>query len=254
MKIFVNGHTLDYEVVGPENGPVVVLLHHGLGSMRAWRGQVPALVEAGYKVMAYDRWGYGDSDTRPRLDLPSFSTDLNELNCLMEQLGIQRAALIGHSDGGTIALYFAAQQAMKVSCLVVVAAHIYVELKKEPGFLGIKDAFETDEHFKLGLRTAHGEKYGEVFQNWFEGWHQPEMLTWDMRPLLGQIRCPALIVQGEKDEYAAPQHAMDIASSIDGAELWLIPDGKHMIPQENKAEFNTRLLRFLKDHVTHEQL
>jgi len=116
LKIFVNGHTLDYEVVGPENGPVVVLLHTGLGSMRAWRGQVPALVEAGYKVMAYDRWGYGDSDTRPRLDLPSFSTDLNELNCLMEQLGIQRAALIGHSDGGTIALYFAAQQAMKVSC------------------------------------------------------------------------------------------------------------------------------------------
>ena len=253
MKIFVNGHNLYFEAVGPENGPVVVLLHHGLGSIRAWRGQVSVLVEAGYKVMAYDRWGYGDSDTRPRLDLPSFSTDLNDLNCLMEQLEIQKAALIGHSDGGTIALYFAAQQPLKVSCLVTVAAHIYVELKMVPGILDIKEAIEADGHFKMGMQYAHGVKYGEVFQNWFEGWHRSEMLTWDMRPLLSQIRCPALIVQGDEDEYATPQHALDIASSIDGAELWLIPGGKHMIPQENRAEFNTRILRFLKDHVTSER-
>jgi pimeloyl-ACP methyl ester carboxylesterase len=249
LKKYVNGHNLFVEISGPEKGHVVMLLHHGLGSVQAWTEQVPALVEAGYRVVAYDRWGYGDSDPRPGLDLPTFSSDLNDLDCLMEQLGILKATLIGHSDGGTIALYFAALQPMKVSCLVTVAAHIYVELKMEPGIMGVRQAFEAKKHFRNGMQYAHGEKYEAVFNNWFEGWHRPEMLAWDMRPILGQIRCPTLVVQGVEDEHASPQHAMDIASSIPGAELWLIPGAKHLLPQENAAKFNPRILRFINDHA-----
>jgi pimeloyl-ACP methyl ester carboxylesterase len=253
LKIFINGHYLYVEHSGPENGPAVVLLHHGLGSVRAWRAQVSALAEAGFRVVVYDRWGYGNSDTRSGLDLPTFHMDLNDLLSLLELFGIQRTALLGHSDGGTIALYFAAQQPEKVSCLLTVAAHIYVEPKMEPAILGIRQLFMTDEGFRTGLQHAHGKMYEVVFQNWFDGWHRPESMAWDMRSLLGQIKCPALIIQGEEDEHATPQHAMDIAGSIPGAELWLIPGAKHMLPQENIAEFNIRILRFLKDHVNDEQ-
>jgi pimeloyl-ACP methyl ester carboxylesterase len=253
LKIFLNGHNLNIEHTGPENGPAVVLLHHGLGSVRAWRGQVPALVEAGFRVVAYDRWGYGGSDARPGLDLPTFHTDLKDLNSLMEHLGIQRAALLGHSDGGTIALYFAAQQPARVTCLVTVAAHIYVEPKMEPSILSIRHSFEKDESFRLGMQYAHGEKSASVFQNWFDGWHRLESLEWDMRPQLSKIKCPALIVQGEEDEHATPQHAKDITESITGADLWLIPGVKHMVPQEYTVEFNGRIIRFLKDHVINYQ-
>jgi pimeloyl-ACP methyl ester carboxylesterase len=241
----INGRNLYVESNGPENGPVVVLLHHGLGSARAWRGQIQALGKAGYRVVAYDRWGYGGSDVRSGLDLPTFTTDLDDLRLLLEQLGIQRAALVGHSDGGTMTLYFAAQQPDRVSCLVTVAAHIYVEPKMEPGILGIRQTFEQDERFREGLRRAHGEKYESVFHNWFDGWYCPEYLDWDMRPVLRQIRCPALIVQGEEDEHATPQHAKDIAGAIPGAELWLVEGARHMLPQENAEEFNSRLLQFL---------
>lgn len=253
MKILVNGHNLYVEQAGPENGPAVVLLHHGLGSVKAWRNQMPTLADAGFRVVAYDRWGYGESDSRPGLDLPSFSTDVKDLECLMEQIGIQCPALIGHSDGGTIALYFSAQQPLKVSCLITVAAHIYIEVEMEPGILGIRQAFDMDERFRLGMQDAHGEKFVEVFQNWYEGWYRPDMLAWDMRPFLRQIACPALIVQGDEDEHATPQHAMDIAGSIAGADLWLIPGAKHMLPQDHADEFNSRMLRFLMDHVTVEQ-
>lgn len=248
----MNAHNLYVEHFGPENGPVVVLLHHGLGSVRAWRGQVPALIEAGFRVVAYDRWGYGGSDARPGLDLPTFGTDLEDLRALLDNLGIQFTALVGHSDGGTIALYFAARHPQRVSCLVTVAAHIYVESKMEPGILDIKQSFEHDERFRMGMQYAHGEKYEAVFHNWFDGWHRIESLGWDMRPVLGQIRCPALIVQGEEDEHATPQHAKDIAGSIPGADLWLIPGAKHMSPQENKAEFNPKILQFLVDHAKNE--
>jgi pimeloyl-ACP methyl ester carboxylesterase len=243
--MLINGHNLNVEQHGSENGPSVVLLHHGLGSVRAWRGQIPVLVDAGYQVIAYDRWGYGGSDTRPELDLPTFTTDLKDLRSLLEQLGIRRTALLGHSDGGTIALYFAARYPELVSCVVTVAAHIYLEPMMEPAFLGIRQSFETDERFRSGLKHAHGDKYNAVFHNWFDGWHRFEFLTWDMRPVLTQIRCPTLIVQGEADEHGTPQHAMDIVEALPGAELWLLPGAGHMLPQENANLFNPRLIQFL---------
>ena len=248
MRVFVNGHNINVERHGPESGPVVVLLHHGLGSVRAWRGQVPALVEAGYRVVTYDRWGYGESDTRPGLDLPTFTTDLEDLHGLLNLLGIDCTALVGHSDGGTIALYYATQQPERISCVVTVAAHIFVEPKMEPAFLEIRQAFEMDERFRLGMQSAHGDKYEAVFHNWFDGWYRVESRSWDMRPLLGQIKCPVLVVQGAEDEHATSLHAKEIAGSIQGAELWLIPAGRHMVPQENADEFNAKIIRFLKDH------
>ena len=225
------------------------MLHHGLGSSKSWRGQVPSLVQAGYQVIVYDRWGYGESDAREGLDIPSFSIDLKDLRSLLDQFEIQRAILVGHSDGGTISLYFAAQQPERVSCLVAVAAHVYIERKMENGIQGVQQAFKTDERFRTGLRYAHGDKYEVVFYNWFNNWYTPESVEWDMRPLLSQIRCPTLVVQGEEDEHATPQHAMDISGSIPDAELWLLPGARHMLPQENVAELNTKMLKFLKDHV-----
>lgn len=249
FKIFLNGHNIYGESEGPRNGPTVVLLHHGLGSVRAWREQIPVLAEAGFRAVAYDRWGYGNSDTRPGLDVPAFSDDLLDLGGLFEHLNIQQAALLGHSDGGTIGLYFAAQQSERISCLVTVAAHVYVEPQMESGIMGVRQAFETDKRFIKSMQYTHSEKYQAVIQNWFDGWHRPELLFWDMRQVLGLIKCPALIVQGEKDEHATPQHAIDIAGSIPGAELWIIPGARHMLPQENAAEFNSRALHFLKEKV-----
>jgi pimeloyl-ACP methyl ester carboxylesterase len=244
--MIVNGHNLYLEQAGPENGPAVVLLHQGLGSVRGWQEQIPVLAQAGFRVMAYDRWGYGESDPRPALDLPNFASDLDDLGELLRKLGIRRLALVGHSDGGTIALYYAAQNPGQVSCLVTVAAHIYVEAKMEPGILEVKQAFEMDEHFRKGMQLAHGEKYEEVFHHWFDGWHRIESLSWDMRPVLSQIRCPALIVQGVEDEHASPQHAQDIAAGIPGAELWLIEGAHHMLPKENASTFNPRMVQFLR--------
>ena len=247
--MLINSHNINIELNGPENGPVVVFLHHGLGSVKAWRQQVPALVEAGYRVLVYDRWGYGGSDPRQSLDIPAFTSDLDDLLSLLIKLEIPDAAMIGHSDGGTIALYFATQQPRRVSCIVTIAAHIYVEPKMEPAILEIDQAFEADARFRKSMQRNHGDKYNSVFHNWFDGWHTIKSLSWDMRPILGQISCPALIVQGADDEHATPQHARDIARSIRGAELWLLPGAKHMLPQENYAEFNPKVLRFLQAHT-----
>jgi pimeloyl-ACP methyl ester carboxylesterase len=245
--MLINGRNLNVEISGPEDSPVVILLHHGLGSTRAWKSQVEALSHENWRTIVYDRWGYGKSEARPQLSVPYFNDDLDDLEKLLDKLKIEQAALVGHSDGGTIALYFAARCQERVVCLVTVAAHAYVEAKMEPGVESLCAEFEGDPRFRAAFRRVHGVKSEKVFSNWYNGWHKPENLDWDMRPLLRHITAPTLVVQGCEDEYATPQHARDIAAAIPGAVLWLAEGAKHMFPQDAPERFNARLLDFLAD-------
>ncbi len=244
-RILINGHELYLETHGPVDGRAVILLHHGLGSVNSWKAQIPALVEAGWRVIAYDRWGFGRSDPRPRLAIPNFEDDVQDLHELMSQLGITRAALLGHSDGGTVALHFASHFPDHCTRLVVVAAHIYVEEKMAPGIHNVRENYLHDPRFREGLSRMHGDKTEGLFNNWFNGWLREENMDWDMRPLLKRIPCPVLVVQGEEDEHATGQHARDLAASLQQGELWLVPGASHMLPQERPDEFNQRMLEFL---------
>lgn len=246
MYIELHGRRLYVDRQGPLDGPAVVLLHHGLGSTQAWRSQTALLAQAGFNVIVYDRWGYGQSDPRPRLSVPSFDEDLDDLLGLLDELHLEQAALVGHSDGGTICLYFAAAHPHRVTAVVVVAAHIYVEEKMLPGIEGVRWAFENDPRMRAGLRRMHGEKTDQVFYHWYRGWMRPEIIGWDMRPLLRSITCPVWVVQGLQDEHASAQHARDLAQALPKSQLWLLKDANHMLPQESGAAFNPRLLAFLQ--------
>jgi pimeloyl-ACP methyl ester carboxylesterase len=244
--MLINGRHIHVETHGPPSGSPVVFLHDGLGSTRAWRRQISAFSRAGYRLFLYDRWGYGQSEARPDLAVPGFEDDLQDLASLLDVYALETFILIGHSDGGSIALYFAAANPHRVAALVTVAAHIYLEPKMGPGIMRIRQAFESDSGFRQGLARVHGEKYITTFTNWFDGWHSPDALVWDMRPTLAKIDCPVLVIQGEEDEHATPQHAQDIADHIPGAALWLAPGAGHMLPQEISNAFNRTVLNFLR--------
>ena len=244
--VLIDGHHLYWEGHGPVEAPCIILMHHGLGSVRSWHHQIPALTQSGFKVIVYDRWGYGRSDIRPKFEDNFLLHDADEAIQLLDDLNIQRAHFIGHSDGGTIALYFALQNCHKVSSLVTVAAHIYLEADMEPGILEIKSSFKRDTRFREGMHRVHGEKFGATFNNWFNGWNRPEAEGWDMRSILSGINCPTLVVQGEEDEFASPQHAYDIHRNIPHSSLWLIPGVEHMVPQEIPTDFNTKVIEFFR--------
>jgi len=255
MTIFsINGHNLYVEEAGPADGRAIILLHHGLGSLKSWRKQIPVLAAHGYRVIVYDRWGYGRSDPCPGFSMPLFKEDGKDLVSLMDYYDLEKAVLIGHSDGGTIALYFGAQYPQRVSLLVTVAAHIYLEEKMEPGIEGLRQLYEDQPKFREALRREHGDKVDDMFYGWYGGWREEGNLDWDMHPSLKHITCPVLVVQGLDDEHATPQHARDIAAQIKDSELWLVPGAGHMLPQDNPTEFNDRLLEFTqKIHVNERQ-
>lgn len=223
----------------------MILLHHGLGAVESWEQTVPALVEAGFRVIAYDRWGYGLSDPRKGIDIPVFWHDQEDLFALLSQLEIERANLVGHSDGATIALRFAARRPERMSKLAVIAPHIYVEPRMVSGMAEVKDAYNENERFREGMNRLHGEKAEQVFANWYDGWMKPENRNWDMRSELNCIACPVLVVQGSEDEHTESRHARETAENIPGAELWLVDGAAHMLPQDQPEVFNPRLVDFL---------
>ncbi len=248
MKI--NGRTIAYQRTGPENRPLIVLLHHGLGTVRSWKMQIEAFKQAGYQILAYDRWGHGESAERDHWSMPGFEPDLADLQRILDQLDCTQVTLIGHSDGGNISIHYAIQHPQQVACLVLIAAHIFIDPKMTAGIQALKHTFENDPGFRARLRSVHGSKSEAVFWGWYRGWTRPELQGWDMRPLLNQISCPTLVVQGRHDEHASEQHARHLARGIPTAQLWLLPGAGHMLPQDHPDEFNPRVLNFLQHALT----
>jgi pimeloyl-ACP methyl ester carboxylesterase len=241
----VNGHQIYVETRGPRCGLPVVLLHHGIGAARSWKEQTPVLAEAGYRALVYDRWGHGRSEARQRLGIPYFEEDQADLDFLLTRFHFRQAVIIGHSDGGKIAMYYAARCPERVISLIVVSTHIYLEPNMEPGIRDVLHNFEEDFRFREKLRRVHGEKFAALFRGWYAGWTDPANLGWDMRPTLGQITCPTLVIQGLEDEHASPRHAQEIAAALPHAELWLVPQAGHMLPQDYPEIFNPKILDFL---------
>lgn len=246
--ININGHDLYVEVFGPSDTPAIVLLHHGLGSVRSWKAQITPL-SMDYRLINYDRWGYGKSASRSKLSVPYFKEDLQDLLVLLDHLKVEQASLVGHSDGGTLALYFSAQRPERVINLITVAAHIYVEPKMETGIEKLCYDFENDERFQKRIRRLHGDQAESVFHNWYNGWTKIDKCKWDMRPIIKNITSPTLVIQGTDDEHATPQHAQDIAENIPGAELWLAQGAQHSMPSEEAEILNNKLLNYLHDNI-----
>lgn len=246
LLIESNGRKIAVQRTGLENGPALVFLHHGLGAIRSWKEQIQEFSNAGFNVIAFDRWGHGDSAQRDRWSMPDFEPDLADLQVILDHFSCPQAALIGHSDGGTIAMHYASKHPCQVTCLVLIAAHIYIEPKMAAGIQTLIREFENNPGFRRLLRRVHGSKSETLFWGWIQGWTQPDLQGWDMRPQINQISCPTLVVQGIEDEHASPRHARDLAGSIPNAKLWLVPGAGHMLPQENTPEFNRHVLKFLR--------
>ncbi|UCF28446.1 MAG: alpha/beta hydrolase [Chloroflexota bacterium] len=252
MKHFkeINRHSLCIETIGPDDGPVVIFLHHGLGAIHSWKGQISAFSQAGYQVITYDRWGHGKSAPRENYAMPYFEPDLADLEAILSEYNHRQVAFIGHSDGANIAMLYTLAHPKQVTCLVVVAAHIYIEPKMISGIQSVRKSFENDQRFRSGMQRVHGENTEPVFWGWFNGWTNPAIEDWDMRAEIKRISSPTLVVQGIEDEHASHQHARDLADSIPGAELWLVPGAGHMLPQQMPDNFNSRLLQYLDQVIT----
>jgi len=250
--VSVCGHDLRMRWCVPRRDPdqaVIVMLHQGLGSVTQWRDFPERLGAAtGCAVLAYDRWGHGRSDrlTPPRS--PDFLAEEAEraLPKLLNQLGLYRIALYGHSDGGSIALLFAAAYPQRTLAVISEAAHVFSEAHSASGFAEVVARFENGD-LRQRLARHHGENVDAMFRGWVGAWQNPAMRDWRMTDRLPAIRCPVLVIQGQTDDHGSPAQVEAIVNGVSGpVESWLVPGCGHAPHLEATEAVLERSAAFLR--------
>ena len=215
---------IEYEWAGSAaaDAPVLVFLHEGLGSVAMWRGFPGRLCEAvGARGLVYSRPGYGKST--PRGNGERWAPDFMHLQArellpaLLRELGVEQPWLLGHSDGGSIALLYAAAFPDALRGAVVLAPHILVE---EVSVTSIAKAREAYLHTDLRKRLArYHQDPDSAFWGWNDIWLAPEFRGWSIEDEIGAIRCPLLAIQGLDDEYGTLEQIRGIARRVPQAQL-----------------------------------
>ena len=222
------------EVVQEEFSPTLIFLHDALGSIAQWKDFPRKLaLRCGLNAVVYDSSGHGGSgpllQTRNKEYLHREALEI--LPELLQQLRIQRPILIGHSDGGTIALIYAAYH--QPAAIITEAAHAFVEAIT---LEGIRKAVSRKGRLISKLLPYHGEKTEDLFDAWANTWLDEGFRDWSMESLLPRINCPSLIMQGSEDQYGSEEQVRCIAEGIGpGAEPFWVEHAGH-VPHRQAEE------------------
>lgn len=234
------------------DGPPLLFLHEGLGCIALWKDFPTALCRSLVREgIVYDRQGYGRSDP---LDGPRDPRYLHDeaylvLPAVLDALDVPRVILIGHSDGGTIALLAAGALPDRVVAVVCEAAHVFVEEITLAGIRAAGEAFAKSD-LRRRLQRYHGEKTDATFAAWHDTWLSPVFRSWSIEAELPRVTCPTLVLQGEDDEYGTAAQVAAIARGVSGpVETALIPGCAHVPHHQARDEVTARIERFLERHV-----
>ena len=252
--------TTAYDVYG-EGSPVILI--HGLGLNRAmWQWQIPAL-EPQFQVISYDLLGHGES---PKPAGPyAMEQMIGQLDDLMKDLNISRAALVGFSLGGLINRAFALAHPDKTAALVILnSAHARTDEQREGINLRVRQAKASGP--AATIDAALERWFSEDFAH-----REPQVLEqvrqWviandasvypDLYRLLAEgdkgleteisaIDCPTLIVTGEEDSGNSPEMTRQMAALMPNAQAEILPGLRHMALAEDPATVNELLVAFLQ--------
>ena len=233
----IAGVRIEYvRVPGVAPGPAIVMLHEGLGSVSMWRDFPEQVALAtGHEVVVYSRQGHGRSAplTGPRPLRFMHDEALVVLPEILDALEVRRPILLGHSDGGSIAIIHAGGSGREVAGLVLIAPHVMVEDISVASIAKARTAYEQG-----ALRTRLGRHHDDVdgaFRGWNDVWLRPEFRSWNIEEYLPRIGCPVLAIQGEDDEYGTMQQVDRIARTIPHARLLKLARCGHS-PHRDSAE------------------
>jgi pimeloyl-ACP methyl ester carboxylesterase len=239
------------------SGVPVVFLHAATGSSRVWEYQIPAFTARGYRVIAYDRRGFGRSVIDPAGPQPGTGAD--DLQALMQYLGVDRFHLVGTAAGAFVVLDFALSFPQRLRSLVVansiggVQDEDYVAMGRRirpPQF----DALPPELR-ELGPSYRAGNPGGT------ERWKELERMSRPGGPppaqtlrnritftLLEGISVPTLLLTGDADLYAPPPVLRLFAARIKSSRSVIVPEAGHSAYWEQPEIFNRSVLEFIRKH------
>jgi pimeloyl-ACP methyl ester carboxylesterase len=233
--------------------PVLVFLHEGLGSVSMWRDFPAQLCDSlGCRGLVYSRPGYGHST--PRAAGEHWGPDFMHrqahevLPALLDSLALHEPVdLFGHSDGGSIALLYAAHQPRQVRRAVVLAPHIMVEAL---GLRSIKQTRQQYLHGDLRQRLArHHSDVDSAFFGWNDVWLSAAFAHWDITSCLQRIQSPVLAVQGLDDVYGTLAQIEAIGAEVRHTQLLKLSHCGHSPHRDQPLALLDASCSFLKAHL-----
>jgi pimeloyl-ACP methyl ester carboxylesterase len=231
--------------------PTLIFLHEALGCIELWRDFPDALAqETGLDALVYDRQGHGKSSPLAMQRRPDYVhvEALEYLPRLLNLLDLNQVILVGHSEGGSIALLFASRHPQRACCLITEAAHVFVEESTLAGIKRSKHAYETTKlHDKLA--KYHGDKTDQLFAAWAETWLSEDFRRWNIEGELPSITCPVLAIHGKLDEYGTVAHVERIVQRTSGKAIPLVVRDCGHVPhvQARETVFDS-MVSFIRQH------
>jgi pimeloyl-ACP methyl ester carboxylesterase len=240
------------------SGETVVFVHAATGSSKVWEYQRPVFASRGYRVVTYDRRGYGRSVVDSSGPQPGTGAD--DLNALMDYLKIDRFHLVGTAAGGFVAWDFALSYPKRLRSLVVansiggVQDPEYQEAMQRlrtPDFLAMSpDMRELGPAYRVS-NPSGAERWRELERTARPTSAQPPPQTFRNRvtfALLETVTVPTLLLTGDADMYAPPPIMRMFAAHVKGSKTAVIPEAGHSGYWEQPEIFNRTVLDFIRGH------
>ena len=250
MLTTIRGSRIDFEWREPQHPvagrPVIVFLHEGLGSLAMWKDFPQAVADAtGCRALVYSRAGYGHSEPRrgPRSVRYMHTEALETLPALLDVLHIDNPVLLGHSDGGSIALIFAGGTGRPLVGVIVMAPHVLVEPLSVSSIAAARETFLTTD-LREKLRRYHDDPES-VFWGWNDIWLDPAFRSWDIQEYLLRIDCPVLAIQGEDDEYGTMEQIRLIGRYVPRAQLLELSHCGHSAHRDQPVAVTAAVVGFI---------
>ncbi|MFA5135104.1 MAG: alpha/beta fold hydrolase [Patescibacteria group bacterium] len=271
--ITVQGIRTFVEDVGPRDGEVVLLIHGFGGGTFNWRYTIPALSRAGYRAIAFDLKGFhlSDKSGEENYSLPSQAAFVS---AVLDELGIERFNVVGHSMGAHVAALFALQNPDRVKKLIIVDGAIMTEdsslLNAAGSLLSFPPIGRWAQIYLRSFLTREeiGERLGKFYHD--RGFITDQLIgeyaavtrleNWDAglikfvkdsrkntleRPLSG-LAMPVLIIWGSEDEAVPVESGNELRAQMPSAEWTVFSNAGHVPMEERSDAFNVRLLEFLR--------
>jgi pimeloyl-ACP methyl ester carboxylesterase len=226
-QVVIGGGRIEViEVPGRSTGRPLVLLHEGLGSAGRWKEFPETLNDAtDRRVLAFSRFGHGHSDPPAKRRTIGFHHEeaLDVLPPLLSQLDGEEPILVGHSDGGSIAIIHAAHH--PVAGLALLAPHTVVEEVTVQAIHETRIAYERGD---LRERMArHHDDPDAAFWGWCDAWLHPAFRAWTIEDEVERVTAPTLLIQGADDPYGTLDQLDRIEARIHAPVERLVVPGGH---------------------------